>query len=626
MSTPIVGPLAPTPLYVTPATDMLCFWSHSDELWHSIAAGSGPPGPQGPAGATGPVGPPGAAGSPGPAGPSGATGATGDTGPQGPTGGTGPPGPAGAGSYQAGPGLQIITTTTPPTIDVATPYVKVSGDTMSGALTINALGSALNVPSGSAAIGGSLLVGSGPNQVNLTTVPGPALSLVSTVGSADLQVSGNLSVGGTTTLSGAATLNATGVALSAPNGSASLGGSLILGAGGANQVNLVPGAGPGVRIVGAVGNANLTVTGTTTLSSALGVTMPTADSSLNLATTAFVQAALAGAGIGNYVLKTGDTMTGALRVQTAGVVIGPAATATPAAGALTLNGNTVAPPVGLTPNLYVVGADAGNAQIALDAFGTGAIPQIAARRARGTAAAPSAIQNGDTLWRINGNGYGASAYSNGTANCAVAGAAAENWSNTAQGTALFLATTVAGGTTVVNSLTLAGYTATFAGTIVASSTIQTIAASAINAALSMRNTMREYQAMCDSAGSFLVYDISGSSTRLQITNTGACSASSAWGVISDERLKSEIVDYPYGLAEVLQLRPKEFRYTADDRTGAGLIAQDLIGVMPEFVSEVAGSDDQPVLTVCETGVLWSLVNAVKELSARLEALEELAPR
>jgi hypothetical protein len=162
MSTPVAGAVAATPLYVAPATDMLCFWDHTGETWNSVAAGSGPPGPQGPAGVTGPAGATGPAGPQGPkgdtgatggtgpqgpqgnpgtpgatggTGPQGPTGATGATGPAGPTGATGPQGVPGASSYQAGPGLTINTGTTPNTIDVATPYLPLTGGTLTGALT-----------------------------------------------------------------------------------------------------------------------------------------------------------------------------------------------------------------------------------------------------------------------------------------------------------------------------------------------------------------------------------------------------------------------------------------------------------------------------------------------------------
>lgn len=156
----------------------------------------GDPGPAGPPGADSTVpGPPGAIGPTGPQGPAGADSTVpGPPGPQGPEGPQGPPGEQGAGSnvtigttppttpssgdlwwdsgtdpgsgqlyvwfadptssqwviansgmvgpagtYQTGPGLRLDSTTTPPTIDVATPYVPIAGGRMTGNLNVNDL-------------------------------------------------------------------------------------------------------------------------------------------------------------------------------------------------------------------------------------------------------------------------------------------------------------------------------------------------------------------------------------------------------------------------------------------------------------------------------------------------------
>jgi phage gp45-like len=129
------------------------------------------PGPAGPTGATGsqgPAGPTGATGAdstvPGPAGPTGPTGATGSQGPAGPTGATGPQGPAA--SYQTGPGLHINTGTTPPTIDVVTPYLALSGGTLTGFL--NGTGGSF---SSNFAVGGTLNV-TGNTTMGVLTLSG----------------------------------------------------------------------------------------------------------------------------------------------------------------------------------------------------------------------------------------------------------------------------------------------------------------------------------------------------------------------------------------------------------------------------------------------------------------------
>jgi len=217
VSTPLGGPFASVPLSIDPVSDNFIWWDAATETWMQAPTdGAGPAGPQGPPGPTGPTG---ADGPAGPAGPTGAQGATGATGPQGPTGPastipgpegpagpqgatgpagadstvpgppgptgpqgptgptgatgpagpTGPTGPAGAGAYQTGPGLAINTGTTPPTIDVATPYLPLTGGTLSGGLIINGAGTGLQVTN-NAIVGGNFSVqGTGSFSSTVTT-------------------------------------------------------------------------------------------------------------------------------------------------------------------------------------------------------------------------------------------------------------------------------------------------------------------------------------------------------------------------------------------------------------------------------------------------------------------------
>ena len=87
-------------------------------------------------------------------------------------------------------------------------------------------------------------------------------------------------------------------------------------------------------------------------------------------------------------------------------------------------------------------ADADGVQTAVfaDAFGTNPIFNV--RRANGTAAAPSAVQANQLLGVIGASGYGASAYAGTRAR--VGFFAAENWTDTANGTYLTFNTTANG--------------------------------------------------------------------------------------------------------------------------------------------------------------------------------------
>jgi hypothetical protein len=143
------------------------------------------------------------------------------------------------------------------------------------------------------------------------------------------------------------------------------------------------------------------------------------------------------------------------------------------------------------------------------------------------------------------------------------------------------------------------------------------------------------------AGEYWIQDNTAVATRLLITGAGACSASSTWAVISDERLKREVEPYPRGLPEILALEPVQFMWTGeggvpdDGAVHYGLTAQAVEQVMPELIREQEfvpqeGQKGEPMTlkTYSPTDLTFALIAAVKELAAaneqlaaRLEALE-----
>ena len=94
-------------------------------------------------------------------------------------------------------------------------------------------------------------------------------------------------------------------------------------------------------------------------------------------------------------------------------------------------------------DLHIVGADSAITRITQDAFGTGNYPAYTGRAARGTAAAPTASQAGDILSQYGGRGHGATAYSS-TSVGRIDIEAAENFTDTAQGSYISLHTTATG--------------------------------------------------------------------------------------------------------------------------------------------------------------------------------------
>lgn len=95
--------------------------------------------------------------------------------------------------------------------------------------------------------------------------------------------------------------------------------------------------------------------------------------------------------------------------------------------------------------------------------------------------------------------------------------------------------------------------------------------------------------------------------------------------ISDERLKTNIVGIENAVAKVGQLNGYTFEYKADGKVSAGVIAQEVEAVLPEAVTEkllpLKTDDGQEYKVVNYDALHGLLIEAIKELSARVEALE-----
>jgi hypothetical protein len=122
-------------------------------------------------------------------------------------------------------------------------------------------------------------------------------------------------------------------------------------------------------------------------------------------------------------------------------------TASPTTVLTILSPTQTALPPGVLPSgtdIHIVGANNAETRITQDSFGTGNYPVYTGRAARGTAASPTALQSGDILTQYTGRGYGATGY-----NSASTGVfefiAAENFSDTAQGTYASVRLTATGG-------------------------------------------------------------------------------------------------------------------------------------------------------------------------------------
>ena len=116
-----------------------------------------------------------------------------------------------------------------------------------------------------------------------------------------------------------------------------------------------------------------------------------------------------------------------------------------------------------------------------------------------------------------------------------------------------------------------------------------------------------------------------SGNRFQIADNGVITIA-AGTVTSDERLKENISDIANSLTVVNSLRGRTFEWIDDKMpsgTQYGVIAQELESVIPDLVSNngLVDIDESPCKSANVFGIIPILIEAVKELSAKVEALE-----
>ena len=118
-------------------------------------------------------------------------------------------------------------------------------------------------------------------------------------------------------------------------------------------------------------------------------------------------------------------------------------------------------------------------------------------------------------------------------------------------------------------------------------------------------------------------DGSNSFTIFNQTPTGVYVADggTSWNAFSDERLKTDLMPITDAVSKVSTLRAVTGRLKTDEEgtSRVFLIAQDVQAVLPEAVH--VGEDENKTLGLAYTEVIPLLVAAIKELSAKNDALE-----
>jgi len=130
----------------------------------------------------------------------------------------------------------------------------------------------------------------------------------------------------------------------------------------------------------------------------------------------------------------------------------------------------------------------------------------------------------------------------------------------------------------------------------------------------------------------------GASTGFIAPSTGAVyqgNNSTAWTATSDRRIKKDIVPNTKGLAAIIQLEPMNFYYKSDEELQEELpgakeglplnklttsaIAQELDLIFPEAIQR---RGEHGIMSVNTDPIFWSMINAIKELSAEIDELKQ----
>jgi hypothetical protein len=230
-------------------------------------------------------------------------------------------------------------------------------------------------------------------------------------------------------------------------------------------------------------------------------------------------------------------------------------------------------------------------------FADGCCAGFAARTARGTAAAPAAVQLGDPLALFLGDGYGATQFSSEAGGMLIL--AAQNWTDTAQGTAVAFTTTPLGSTDEAAHMAIMPDGNVGIG------------------------TFTEIPTVADKLQVF-------GDIRVGTTGTDGCVRNFGGGAIagtcsSDRRFKKDITPFDRVLDRLTALQPVHYFWRASefperqfgDRRAYGLIAQDVEPILPELV--VTNDDGFKAVDYSELPLLT--IQAVKDLKSENDVLQ-----
>lgn len=299
-------------------------------------------------------------------------------------------------------------------------------------------------------------------------------------------------------------------------------------------------------------------------------------------------------------------------------------------------------------------------------FRYGNTPGVNGVRYNGTAASPTAIVSGNVINTFGSLGYDGSTLATGAAINMVA---TENWSGTNRGTEMDFDWALQGSASPSTYMSLGTNAASKPeilfgenlSSVSSANTIQTRMNSGDNRIESVSGSIANGQGVglqsrtltptrrvsifvtkhaniTNPAGSLVLSQENGTDQyywsdnvgnfrqSTNPTHPGTTNGTVVGTQTSDQRVKTDIQDLPYGLSEIMQLETKRFKMI-DDEDGTnklGFIAQQAISILPETVydtkEDVDGSENTK-LAMDYSQIIPVLVKAIQELKAEIETLK-----
>jgi len=112
--------------------------------------------------------------------------------------------------------------------------------------------------------------------------------------------------------------------------------------------------------------------------------------------------------------------------------------------------------------------------------------------------------------------------------------------------------------------------------------------------------------------------IGQTSPAYKLDVTGTIRATGDVIAFSDKRVKENIKTIDNALEKVINLRGVEFNKIGENKKSIGVIAQEVEKILPEVIS----TDKRDMKSVAYGNIVGVLIEAIKELSDRVKALED----